>query len=75
MDAKTGIDQTWLEVRSHPEGEFKPLLFLYSWATQGQNQPVDQVTAAAILKYGQNVHDLFWKIERMTYFYPLSSQL
>ena len=53
MDAKTGIDQSWLEVRCHPEGEFKPLLFLHSWATQGQNQPVDQVAAAAILKYGQ----------------------
>ena len=30
------IDQTWLGVRCHPEGKFKPLLFLHSWTTQGQ---------------------------------------
>ena len=29
------IDQTWLRVRCHPEGEFKPLLFLYSCTIQG----------------------------------------
>ena len=28
------IDQTWLRVRCHSEGEFKPLLFLHSWTTQ-----------------------------------------
>ena len=47
------LDQTWLGVRCHQEWEFKPLLFSHSWTTQGPNQPVDKVTAAALLKYGQ----------------------
>ena len=33
------IDQTWLGVRCHPEGEFKPLLFSHSWTTQGPESP------------------------------------
>ena len=45
------IDETWLRVRCHLRGEFKPLLF--SGLLRGQNQPVDQVNAAALLKYGQ----------------------
>ena len=24
----------WLSVRCHPEGEYRPLLFLHSWTTQ-----------------------------------------
>ena len=40
-------------------GEYKPLLFLHCWTTQGPEYiPVDQVTAAALVKYGQNVHDV-----------------
>ena len=42
-------------VRCHPEGEFRPLLFSQSWTIQGGGEiaSVDQVTAAALLKYGQ----------------------
>ena len=46
-------------VRCQPEGEVKPLLFSHTETEllRGRNQPVDQVTAAALLKYGQTVHD------------------
>ena len=48
-------DQTWLGVRCHPEWEFRPLFFHIHVARlfRGQNQPVDQVTAAALPEYGQ----------------------
>ena len=29
------LDQTWLGVRCHSEGEFKPLLFAHNWTIQG----------------------------------------
>ena len=36
------IDQTWLGVRCHPEGEFRSLLFSnIAGPLRGQNQPVD----------------------------------
>ena len=44
----------WLSVRCHPEGEYRPLFFHIAGLLRGQNQPVDQVTAAVLLKYGQN---------------------
>ena len=40
-------------VRYHPEGGFKPLLLSIAGLLRGQNQPVDQVTTAALLEYGQ----------------------
>ena len=47
------VDQTWLGVRSHSEGEFKLLFSYKAGILRGQNQPVDQLTATALLKYGQ----------------------
>ena len=46
-------------VRCHPEGGFKPLFFYIAGLLRGQNQPVDQVTAAALPKYG---HKCTWPI-------------
>ena len=40
-------------VRCHPEGDLSHYNFHISGLFRGQNQPVDQVTAAALLKYGQ----------------------
>ena len=48
------IDQTGLGVRCHPEGEFRPLLFShFAGPLRGQCQPLYQVTAADLLKYGK----------------------
>ena len=47
------IDQTWLGVRCHPEGEFGHYYFHIAGLLRGQNPHVDQVTVAALLKYGQ----------------------
>ena len=53
IDKMALVDKTWVGVRCNPEWEFRPLLFSHSWTIQAQNQPIDQVTAAALLKYGQ----------------------
>ena len=45
----------WLSVRCHPEGGFRSLFIYFHIAglLRSQNQPVDQITAAAFLKCGQ----------------------
>ena len=73
------IDQTWLGVRCHPEWEIRSLLFSCSLTFRGHNQPIDQVTAAASLKYSKKCTCAcffrFGKIEHITHFHPLSSQI
>ena len=34
LEGKCVLAILWLSVRCHPEGEFRPLLFLHSWTTQ-----------------------------------------
>ena len=44
------LDQTWPGVSCHPLVESKPLLFSHiAGPFRGQNQPVDQITDAALL--------------------------
>ena len=45
------LDQTWLKGNNNLK--FKHYYFHIAELLRGQNQPVDQVAAAALLKYGQ----------------------
>ena len=74
------LEQTWLGYGVTRKGNLSHYYFHLAGLLRGQNQPVDHVTAAALLKYGQNC-DLFailvrfWEIDRITAFFLLSSQI
>ena len=54
LEEKCILAILWLSVGCHPEGEFRPLFYFHiAGLLRDQNQPVDQVTAVALLKYGQ----------------------
>ena len=54
------VDQTWLGVRRHTAGEFKPLLFSHNWTTQGQNQPDNCPCFTEIWPKMYITHVRFW---------------